>query len=167
MDNLTHSLFALTLGRTELGRAGRGTTAALLVASNAPDIDVLSTLGGATQYLRWHRGPTHGPLGLVALSLLTGGAVWMACRLLDRRRNRSDLQPPASPVPPGSASFAMLTMVSAIGVLMHILMDLPTSYGTRLLSPFDWHWYGVDWMPIVDVFLLRSEERRVGKECRL
>ena len=33
MDNLTHSLFALTLARTELGRAGRGTTAALLVAS--------------------------------------------------------------------------------------------------------------------------------------
>ena len=153
MDNLTHSLFALTLGRTELGRAGRGTTAALLVASNAPDIDVLSTLGGATQYLRWHRGPTHGPLGLVALSLLTGGAVWMACRLLDRRRNPSGLEPP-SPVPVGTASFAMLTMVSAIGVLMHILMDLPTSYGTRLLSPFDWHWYGVDWMPIVDVFLL-------------
>jgi hypothetical protein len=33
-------------------------------------------------------------------------------------------------------------------------MDLPTSYGTRLLSPFDWHWFAVDWMPIVDVYLL-------------
>ena len=33
-------------------------------------------------------------------------------------------------------------------------MDLPTLYGTRLLSPFDWHWYAADLMPIVDVYLL-------------
>src|SRR5262249_34942390 len=38
--------------------------------------------------------------------------------------------------------------------VLHVLMDLPTSYGTRLLSPFDWHWYAVDWMPIIDVYLL-------------
>jgi hypothetical protein len=33
-------------------------------------------------------------------------------------------------------------------------MDFPTSYGTRLLSPFDWRWYASDLMPIVDVYLL-------------
>ena len=33
-------------------------------------------------------------------------------------------------------------------------MDLPTSYGVRLLSPFSWRWFSVDWMPIVDVYLL-------------
>ena len=48
----------------------------------------------------------------------------------------------------------MLVSVSMIGVLLHILMDLPTSYGTRLLSPFDWHWYALDWLPIVDIYLL-------------
>src|SRR5262249_20611207 len=31
---------------------------------------------------------------------------------------------------------------------------VPTSYGTRLLSPFSWRWYAVDWMPIVDVYVL-------------
>ena len=41
MDNLTHTLFALTLARTPLGRAGRGTTATLLLASSAPDADGL------------------------------------------------------------------------------------------------------------------------------
>jgi hypothetical protein len=50
--------------------------------------------------------------------------------------------------------FRMLLAVSMIGVLLHILMDLPTVYGTRLLSPFDWSWYAVDWMPIVDIYLL-------------
>jgi hypothetical protein len=48
----------------------------------------------------------------------------------------------------------MLWAVSAIGVVCHILMDLPTSYGIRLLSPFSWTWFSVDWMPIVDVYLI-------------
>ena len=33
-------------------------------------------------------------------------------------------------------------------------MDLPTSYGTRLLSPFSWRWFAMDRMPIIDVYLL-------------
>ncbi|MGC4080749.1 MAG: hypothetical protein QM736_01160 [Vicinamibacterales bacterium] len=33
-------------------------------------------------------------------------------------------------------------------------MDLPTSYGTRPFSPFSWTWFTVDWMPIVDIYLL-------------
>ena len=48
----------------------------------------------------------------------------------------------------------MLVAVSVLGIVGHILMDLATSYGTRLFSPFDWHWYAVDWMPIVDIYLL-------------
>ena len=48
----------------------------------------------------------------------------------------------------------MLLAVSLIGVMLHVLMDFPTSYGTRLLSPFDWHWFAIDWMPIVDIYLL-------------
>ena len=48
----------------------------------------------------------------------------------------------------------MLWAVSMIGVLCHVLMDLPTSYGTRPLSPFSWTWFAEDWMPIVDIYLL-------------
>ena len=142
MDNLTHTLFGLTLARTSLGRAGRGTTAALVIASNAPDVDMVTALGGAGSYLHWHRGPTHGPLGVFLLGLATAAGVtlWM-------RRDRVASSSPA-------AAFPVLFLVAAIGVLLHILMDLPTSYGTRLLSPFDWHWFAVDWMPIVDVYLL-------------
>jgi len=47
-------------------------------------------------------------------------------------------------------------LVGVAGVACHVLMDLPTSYGTRLLSPFDWHWYAVDLMPIIDVYLLAA-----------
>jgi hypothetical protein len=48
----------------------------------------------------------------------------------------------------------MLIAVALVGTVCHVLMDLPTSYGTRLLSPFSWRWYAVDWMPIIDAYLL-------------
>ena len=153
MDNLTHTLFGATLARTPLGRAGRGATAALLLASNAPDIDIVATAGGAVNYLKWHRGPTHGAFGIVGLGIATAAMVWAGRRAWDRQRdpghtgNRDNHDTP-------DASFGMLVAVSIIGVLFHVLMDLPTSYGSRILSPFDWHWYGWDWMPIVDLYLL-------------
>ena len=152
MDNLTHSLFGVTLARTPLGRAGRGTTAALLLASNAPDVDILATAGGGVKYLEWHRGMTHGPLGIVGLGVVAAALVWIGRREYDRRRPPEDARIPLEP----GASFGMLVAISIIGVLLHVLMDLPTSYGTRLLSPFNWHWFAVDWMPIVDIYLLMA-----------
>src|SRR5207244_7050222 len=58
--------------------------------------------------------------------------------------------PSDDPEPP----FWMLLAASFIAIVCHILMDFPTSYGTRLLSPFDWHWFAADLMPIVDVYLI-------------
>ncbi len=161
MDNLTHSLFGLTLARTPLARAGRGATAALLIASNAPDVDIVATAGGAVKYLEWHRGMTHGLLGVVGLGVITAALVWTGRRIYDRRRERaepvaSQTRTPrtARPAAEHDASFGMLVAVSMIGVLLHLVLDLPTTYGTRLLSPFDWHWFAADWMPIVDIYLL-------------
>ena len=142
MDNLTHSLFALTLARTPLGRQGRGTTAALLLASNAPDIDIVATAAGAAKYLEWHRGPTHGPLGVVGLGFVVAAIVALIYRAWD------------TPGAPSRATFRALWLVSGFGVLCHVLMDLPTSYGTRPLSPFSWTWMAEDWLPIIDIYLL-------------
>ncbi len=139
MDNITHSLFAMTLANAGLGRAGRGTTAALVIASNIPDIEVLTAFaGGRVGYLAAHRGPTHGPLGL-GLALATAAVVWLVQRIRGRRE--------------GAASVPALISASVVGVVGHIAMDLATSYGTRVLSPFRETWYGVDWLPIVDVYL--------------
>ena len=146
MDNLTHTLFGLTLSRTPLGRAGRGVTTALVLASNAPDIDIITTVRGGASYLQWHRGPTHGPLGIIALGLLTAALVRGGQRVADRRRTRAPDDP--------EAPFGMLVAASLVGVFFHILMDFPTSYGTRLLSPFSWHWFATDLMPIVDIYLI-------------
>ena len=147
LDNVTHTLFGVTLARTPLGRAGRGATAALVIASNAPDIDALSLVRGTSTYMHWHRGPTHGPLGVVGLGLASAAIAWAWERLrTDDRRRPTDAAE--------AAPFLTLAAVAMLGVALHILMDLPTSYGIRWLSPFDWRWFAFDWMPIVDIYLL-------------
>jgi membrane-bound metal-dependent hydrolase YbcI (DUF457 family) len=145
MDNVTHTLFALTLARTRLGRGGRGATAALVLASNAPDIDIVTALGGTANYLAWHRGPTHGPLGVIGLAVVTAALAWGWRKFVGQRAEGRGQN--------HTAPFGTLLGVSIVGVLLHILMDLPTSYGTRLLSPFSWQWFAMDLMPIIDVYL--------------
>ena len=142
MDNLTHSLFGWTLARAGLGRRVPYATATLIVASNAPDLDIVAGFRSGVDYLAAHRGPTHGPLGVVALGLITAGIIsaWARCR------SRTGAREP-------TAHFRQWWMLATIGIVCHALMDLPTTYGTRLLSPFVWTWYSLDWMPIIDLYL--------------
>lgn len=145
LDNLTHSLFGAILAQ-RFGRSTPHATLTLVLASNAPDIDAVTAMtGGSVGYLAAHRGPTHGPVGFVALAAVTAGLVfaWSAWRT--RRRGES--------LPSPRRTLASLLGLSLIGVTAHALMDLPTSYGTRLLSPFVQTWYAFDWMPIIDVYL--------------
>jgi inner membrane protein len=139
LDNITHSLFALTVARTRLNKHGTAGTIALVLASNAPDVDIVATAGGAMSYLRWHRAVTHGPLGVIGLAAVTAALVWG----FNKRRGRRE-----------APAFLNLATLAIVGTFCHVLMDLPTSYGTRLLTPFDWHWYAADWMPIVDIYLM-------------
>jgi membrane-bound metal-dependent hydrolase YbcI (DUF457 family) len=142
LDNLTHTLVGWTLARAGLGRRTEGATAAIIVASNAPDIDFVSAFtGGSVGYLAAHRGATHGPIGIAALALGTLLAV-LAWRLLRGSRR-----------PVVRREVLVLAGVSLLGTTLHVLMDLPTSYGTRALSPMDRTWYAVDWLPIIEVYL--------------
>ena len=144
MDNLTHSLFGWTIARAGLGRRVPHATATLIVASNLPDIDIVAGLRDGIDYLAVHRGPTHGPLGVVGLGLLTAAAMSAWQRIASRGVRRDDRR---------ARHFGSWWLLATIGIACHVLMDLPTSYGTRLLSPFVWTWFALDWMPIIDVYL--------------
>ena len=145
MDNLTHSLFGAVLGQT-LGRRTPHATLTLVLASNAPDIDIVTAMtGGSVGYLATHRGWTHGPLGFLALAALSAGVAfgWAAWRA---RRRGERLTAPRQ-------TLQSLLLLALVGVTAHALMDLPTTYGTRILSPFVQTWYAFDWLPIIDVYL--------------
>ena len=148
MDNLTHSLFGWTLARAGVGRGTPYATATLVLASNAPDADIVTAVFGGIDYLAAHRGPTHGPLGVVGLGVVTAGFVAAWARWRARRR---DAGTGAGVVT--RRSIARWWGLAMIGVAGHVLMDLPTAYGTRLLSPFSATWFAFDWMPIIDVWL--------------
>jgi hypothetical protein len=89
MDNVTHTLFGLTLARTPLGRVGRGATVALVLASNAPDIDIVSTAGGAVKYRKWHRGLTSARSARSCLVVTAAPCRWhQALQRPDKSRRR-------------------------------------------------------------------------------
>ena len=115
MDNLTHTLTGLALARAGLGEATRGATAALLIASNLPDVDVVTWLGGTATYLHHHREVTHSVVGAPVLALALAVVLRLAF---------------------AGARFLPLLLCSLGGVAGHVFMDLWTSYGTRALSPF-------------------------------
>jgi len=145
MDNITHSLFGWTVAHAGFDRRVPYATATLVLASNAPDIDIVAGLHNGVDYLAVHRGPTHGPLGVIGLGLVTAAIISAWARVRGRNGKGADR--------PGTHRFLHWWGLATIGIVCHVLMDLPTSYGTRLLSPFVWTWYALDWMPIIDVYL--------------
>jgi len=58
VDNLTHTLVALTLANAGFRRFGRGATATLVLASNVPDLEFVTRFAdnGRLAYLAAHRG---------------------------------------------------------------------------------------------------------------
>src|SRR4029450_6679135 len=107
---------------------------------------------GRARHLKCQRRQTNGPLGIIGLGLASAALVWVGQRAYDRWSTTRDAGPPSTGE--HNASFGMLVVLSIVGTLLHVAMDLPTQYGTRLLSPFDWRWFSIDLMPIVDGCLL-------------
>ena len=141
MDNLTHTLVGVTLVRAGLGRGTAGATATMALASNLPDSDIVFALDSGVSYLAWHRGPTHGPLGIVLFGVFAALLV-IAWRAVRGPRDGE-----------AWAGFARLSVLGVFGAALHVLMDLPTSYGTRALSPFVDTWFALDWVPIIEIYL--------------
>jgi inner membrane protein len=133
LDNLTHSLVGLALSRAGLNRLTTQATAVLLLAANAPDIDVLSAAGGSLTYLRYHRHLTHSLLMAPVMALLPV----LVVRLVTRK-----------PI-----AWAMAYLVSLVGLASHLALDLTNSYGVRLLLPFSARWLRLDLNSIVDPWI--------------
>jgi inner membrane protein len=105
----------------------------LLLAANAPDIDILSAAGGSLNYLHYHRHLTHSLVAMPAMALLAVLVVRVASR---------------KPVHWLGAFFAAL-----MGVASHLLLDFTNSYGIRLWLPFSGEWLRLDLTSVIDIWI--------------
>ena len=131
MDPLTH----LTTGVicSQLLPAPSRWWAALAGAIFAllPDVDYFFIFWDKLAFIRHHRGFTHS---LVALPLFA-----LAGALLGRYLG-------------GDRWFKPLFILGLTVLASHLLLDLATSYGTQLLSPFSKRRYALDWIFIIDPY---------------
>jgi len=144
MENLAHTLLGLSFAKGGLERATPLATTALVISSNLPDIDVLSRLeGGTASYLEYHRGFTHGFVGLAVLA----AALTLVLMFIDRRiRLRRDLfRRPLRPV--------RIFLLACLGGLGHTFMDFTNVYGVRPLRPFSSQWFYGDVAFVVDPWI--------------
>lgn len=134
MDPICHTLLGATMSLAGLRRRSRIATPLLVLAANAPDIDIVAAFVGRN--LEWRRGLTHGiPALLIWPFLLAGLAAWW-----ERRRGEAPV-------------FWPLVLIAAIGVWSHPFFDYLNTYGLRWLMPVVDRWYYADTLFIVDPWL--------------
>lgn len=144
MDNLTHTLTGIALSQAGLNRKTRFATLAVIIASSAPDVDIVTRLGGGATYLKDHRGITHSIPGVIVLAAVVAAIVYAF-----GRRARPPKKPSAPALDPHWLFAACLTATA-----LHLVMDFTNDYGVRPLLPFSGRWYAWDIMFIVDPVLL-------------
>ena len=140
MDNVCHTLVGAAIGRAGLSQRTRFGGAALMVAANLPDLDVL-VFATDVPSVAFRRGWTHGTLAQIGLPIVLAGVFY----LIDRMR----------PVRPGLRPLRLssILLLSYVGVISHVALDWLNSYGVRLLMPFDNRWFYGDTLFIIDPWL--------------
>ncbi len=116
-----------TISKAGAQRSTPLATATLVVAANAPDIDMVAYTHGPYFALAFRRGLTHGIPAMMVLPLLVAGVILSWDRWVRRRR-----RPDAEPARPG-----MILLLSVVGLLTHPVLDWMNTYGMRWWLPFD------------------------------
>jgi inner membrane protein len=123
VDTLTHALSGALAARAtapEPGKARISTTARVVagfLAAAFPDVDFVLAYVSPVAYLTGHRGVTHS---IFVLPLWALALAWLMAKL-----DRS-----------GRASWRDYFGVCTLGVGLHIVGDLITSFGTMIYAPF-------------------------------
>jgi len=144
MENLAHTLLGLSFAKAGLERATPLATTALVISSNLPDVDVLTRIeGGTASYLEYHRGFTHGFVGLAILAAV----LTLALMFVDRRfrLRRDPFRRPLRPV--------RIFLLAYLGGLGHTFMDFTNVYGVHPLRPFSGRWFYGDLAFVVDPWI--------------
>jgi inner membrane protein len=130
MFNSTHTFVGLAIARTGLDDWVPRAAITAVIASNFPDIDIITALSGTATYLEYHRGITHTFVGVPLLALSFTAAMYIF-----------------------SGNFWKTYLVALIAMSTHPLLDYTNTYGLRPFLPWNPTWYYGDLLPIVDPYL--------------
>ena len=136
MDNVCHSMLGAALGRAGLARRTPLGMTTLIVANNLPDVDV-AVFATQTLPMSFRRGWTHGVPAQLLLPIALTALVVVGDRMFRRHA-------------PDRVKAREVLLLSYIGVVLHVFLDLLNTYGVRLLMPFSERWFYGDALYIVD-----------------
>ncbi|MFN3201104.1 MAG: metal-dependent hydrolase [Bradymonadia bacterium] len=148
MDTITQAVLGAAVGQAVAGPTlGRKALVWGAIGGTIPDLDVIAgALVGPWQQLLWHRGPTHALWFGPVVGPLVGYAAWRYTGWRSRRFNtRFPNQPQREPGPLKAWIWLMI-----LAILTHPLLDVFTTYGTQLLSPFDDTRFAFNGVGIID-----------------
>jgi inner membrane protein len=132
MDPLTHVATGVICSQLVSTPSRWWATVAGIIFALLPDVDYLFIYWDRLAFIRYHRGFTHS---LVAVPLFA-----LAGALVGRYLG-------------GPRWFKPLLVLGLVVLSTHLLLDLATSYGTQLLSPFFRKRFALDWIFIIDPYL--------------
>jgi inner membrane protein len=134
LEPITHFLTGAVLSRAGFNRRTALATSTMTLAAEAPDLDVFWGLKGPVYSFAHHRGFTHSFLGLVLVSAVVTGFMYLVWRLRGRKTNIPNLPP----------RWSVLFLFAYIAGLSHILLDYTNNYGVRPFWPFWEKWCSWD-----------------------
>ena len=140
MDNLCHTLVGAAFGEAGLKHRTRFGHATLMIAANLPDLDAL-VFATDVSSVAFRRGWTHGIIAQALLPIALTAAMCAVSRMVPARGH------------PNPIRGRSLLLLSYVGVLSHVALDLLNTYGVRLLLPFDGRWFYGDAVFIIDPWL--------------
>ena len=141
MEPVEHFLIGAALSRAGLNRVTGYATVVMVLAAEAPDLDVLYGVGGPVAGFAHHRGWTHTLIATPIVAAVTVAVVWAVSRVWKR--------PPKIPV-----RWGRLFLLGWLAALSHIALDWTNNYGVRPFWPFSPKWYEGDLVFILEPVML-------------
>jgi len=135
MDPITHGITGALLGKGFFSK--RATRVAIFSATLGavfPDIDVFYRTHDPLGIIKYHRNVTHSFVCLPVFAFLLAWLTRWIARLLKLE----------------SPNFWLLTLIYAVGVASHIILDAMTSFGTRIWAPISEKRVAWDMLFIID-----------------
>jgi inner membrane protein len=174
MEPVTHFLTGAAISRAGLNRKTALATLTLVLAAEAPDLDMVLYPFSRVIGFGHHRGITHTFLGAPFVAAAVLGFVylfhqWQEKRRIEKEREKAEAEEArraADParykaddhipivVTPLPVRWKLLYVYALIGVLSHLLLDFTNSYGIRPFAPFNPRWYSWDIVSIVEFSIL-------------